>query len=53
MIGLFIQGQRIDFFQRWFEYITPDLINQDLQAQKLELELNIHFAVYSFRKNVN
>ncbi|RNA21811.1 lisH domain-containing ARMC9 isoform X2 [Brachionus plicatilis] len=53
MIGLFIQGQRKDFFRRWSEYIAPDLINEDLHAQKLELELNIHFAVYPFRKNTN
>ncbi|CAF0879503.1 unnamed protein product [Brachionus calyciflorus] len=51
MVSLFLQGQRKEFFRRWIENISPDLIEYDLQAQKLELELNIHFAVYPFRKN--
>ena len=51
MIGLFMQGQRKEFFNRWIENIPQELITDDIQAQKLELELNIHFAVYPFRKN--
>lgn len=51
MVNLFLQGQRKDFFRRWVENISDDQINWDLSAQKLELELNIHFAIYSFRKS--
>lgn len=52
MVNLFLQGQRKEFFRRWIENISDDLTNNDLSAQKLELELNIHFAIFPFRKSV-
>jgi hypothetical protein len=52
MITLFHQGQRKEFFRRWLESIPAQKINDDITAQKLELELNIHFAIYPFRKGV-
>ena len=50
MIHLFHQGQRKEFFRRWIENVPSQTINDDLNAHKIELELNIHFAIFPFRK---
>jgi hypothetical protein len=52
-MSLFHRGQKKEFFLNWNENVPEQRINQDLQAQKLELELNIHFAVYQFRAGGN
>jgi hypothetical protein len=49
MVNLYNQGQSKEFFRRWLENVPVQKIEDDLVAQKLELELNIHFAVYPFR----
>jgi hypothetical protein len=49
MMALFHQGRKKDFFIAWGENVPEQKIHEDLHAQKLELELNIHFAVYPFR----
>jgi len=49
MVNLYNQGQSKEFFRRWIENVPIQKIENDLAAQKLELELNIHFAVYPFR----
>lgn len=51
MIHLFNQGQRKEFFRRWMENISSNEIAHSMAAQRLEFELNIHFAIYYFRKN--
>lgn len=51
MLHLFNLGQRKDFFRRWVENISVNEINENIVGQKLEFELNIHFAIYYFRKN--
>jgi LisH domain-containing protein ARMC9 len=50
MIQLFCQGQRKEFFRRWLQNIPASLLTEDLSAQKLEFELNIHFAIYPLRR---
>ena len=51
MIHLFNQGQRKEFFRRWVENIVVNDSIQNIDDQKLEFELNIHFAIYCYRKN--
>ena len=56
MINLFGQGQKKEFFRRWLENVPTQKVNDDLEVQKLELELNLHFAIYPLRvggKDVN
>jgi hypothetical protein len=56
MDNLFHQGNQKEFFRRWVENIPAQKISEDLNAQKLELELHIHFAIYPYRigtKDVN
>ena len=51
MMHLFNQGQRKEFFRHWMENIPIDIFNNDIDAQKLEIQLYIHFAVFYYRKN--
>ena len=51
MIHLFNQGQRKEFFRRWVENIVVNDSIENIDDQKLEFELNIHFAIYYYRKN--
>lgn len=51
MILMFVRGERKAFFKKWEENIPQERIDENVSAQKLELELNIHFAVYPFRSN--
>lgn len=53
MLNLFGIGERQVFFKKWEENIPQERIDENVSAQKLELELNIHFAVYPFRNNTN
>lgn len=48
---LFNQGQRKEFFRHWIENIPIDVFSNDVDAQKLEIQLYIHFAVFYYRKN--
>ena len=50
MVHMFNQGQRKEFFRYWMENIPTELVSSQYEAQRLEMELYIHFAVYSFRK---
>ena len=59
MISLFHQGQQREFFKRWHEIIIPETPPPPPSSsprsstgdnQRLELELNIHFAIYPFQK---
>ncbi len=50
MLNLFNQGERKEFFRYWVENIPAELISSQYEAQRLEMELYIHFAVYQFRK---
>lgn len=50
MMSYFEQGDRKEFFRKWIENVPSSRINEDLTAQKLELELHIHFAIYPFRR---
>ncbi len=49
MLNLFGQGQKKEFFRRWLENVPPQQVNDDIEVQKLELELNLHFAIYPLR----
>ncbi len=51
MIHLFNQGERKEFFRYWIENIPTELISSKYEAQRLEMELYIHFAVYQFKKS--
>jgi hypothetical protein len=51
MTQLFGSGQRKEFFRRWLQNVPSALLNEDTSTQKLEFELNMHFAVYPLRKN--
>ena len=56
MLNLFAQGEKKEFFRRWLENVSPHQVTEDLEVQKLELELNLHFAIYPLRlggKEVN
>ena len=53
MIHLFSQGQRKEFFRHWIENVPIEIFNEQVDAQKLEMELNIHFAVFYYRKSGN
>ncbi len=53
MIQLFCHGQRKEFFRRWLQNIPSSFVNEDVAAQKLEFQLNIHFAIYPLRKGGN
>ncbi len=50
MVQLFCHGERKEFFRRWLQNIPNDFFNDNMEAQKLEFELNIYFAVYPLRK---
>lgn len=50
MINRFNQGQRKEFFRHWIENIPTEMISTQYDAQRLEMELYIHFAVYFYRK---
>ena len=55
MLKLFDQGKGIEFFNLWHDNIKEQKINKSFEAQKLELELNIYFAIFSYKiegKNV-
>jgi hypothetical protein len=49
MTQLFASGQRKEFFRRWLQNVPSSLLNEDIATQKLEFELNIHFAIYPLR----
>jgi hypothetical protein len=49
MVQLFCHGQRKEFFRRWLQNIPANIVNNDTSAQKLEFELNIHFAIYPLK----
>lgn len=53
MINLFSQGQRKEFFRHWIENVPIEIFSEQIDAQKLEMELNIHFAVFYYRKGGN
>ena len=52
MIQFYHQGQRKDFFRCWMENVPSQLLNDESDAQKLEFELNIKFAIYPYRKGL-
>ena len=53
MIHLLNQGQRKEFFMRWIENIPSHIMSENEDAQRLEMKLNMHFAVYYYRKGTN
>ncbi len=50
MIQMFTNGQRKEFFRRWLQNVPSNLLNDDLETQKLEFQLHIHFAIFPLRK---
>ena len=53
MVHQFNQGQRKEFFRYWIENIPLENISQNINAQRLEMEIYIHFAIFSYRKAGN
>ena len=51
MVHLFNQGQRKEFFRRWVESIASSEAAESMLGQRIEFELNIHFAIYYYKKN--
>lgn len=46
----FDNGKRTEFFSEWETHINPELRENNIFCQKLEFNLQIHFAVLPMRK---
>ena len=46
MVQLFCHGERKEFFRRWLQNIPANIINDNIDTQKLEFDINIYFAIY-------
>ncbi len=51
MIVYFDQGKRTEFFKLWNDNIIKQNVDQNFEGHRLELELNIHFAIFSYKEN--
>ncbi len=52
LIELFEDGKRQDFFRLWTQFIPESIRSEDSTAQKLEFYLNIYFAIYPLKYNI-
>ncbi|XP_054710572.1 lisH domain-containing protein ARMC9-like [Uloborus diversus] len=50
MLEHFDNGKRTEFLSEWETHITPEMRENNLFCQKLEFNLQIHFAVLPMRK---
>lgn len=51
-MSCFGNGDYQDFFKLWVANIPTDTLNEDVECQKLEFHLRLHFAIFPLVKNM-